>query len=72
MQRLSVWLALRCKEPLFQEFLQVSSEPEAVKKVRELCKVTSRSHIDFSPEAKELFHSLIRIPYLEFSNKRES
>jgi hypothetical protein len=69
MQRLSAWLALRCREPQFQAFLSVGSETEAARAARELCHVQSRAEIDFNPAAATLFHESIRKPYFEFTRK---
>lgn len=71
MQRLSAWLALRCKEADFQAFLHVDSEVEATRAVRSICHVTSRAEIDRSPEAAKLFHQFIRSPYFEFTQRKE-
>jgi hypothetical protein len=68
-QRLSTWLALRCKEADFQTFLHVDSETEAARAARELCHVASRAEIDFNPAAATLFHESIRKPYFEFTRK---
>jgi hypothetical protein len=65
-QRLSVWLALRCKEATFQRFLRVGDEAAAVRAVRATCRVRSRSEIDRDPAAERRFHDLIRIPYANF------
>lgn len=63
-QRLSTWVAMRCKEPQFQRFLRVPSEGVAVTSVRAICEVKSRSEIDSNPEAEKRFHDFIRKPYL--------
>lgn len=65
-QRLSAWLALRCKEPLFQRFLRVSDEQTAVSSVRAICEVKSRGEIDRNPTAAKRFHDFIRKPYMVF------
>lgn len=67
-QRLSTWVALRCKEPLFWRFLQVKDEPSAVHVVRTLCDVKSRSEFDTDPTAAQRFHQIIRHPYNHFTN----
>ena len=36
-QRLSAWLALRCREELFQRFLRVPDEQTAAHSVRAIC-----------------------------------
>lgn len=70
MQRLSVWCALRCREPEFQRFLGVSREDEAAEKVRSICGVESRAELDTNAEAAARLHDRIRKPYIEF-NERE-
>jgi hypothetical protein len=65
-QRLSTWVALRCREPLFQRFLGAVSEDEAAEVVRRVCDVQSRGEIDRDPEAAGRFHEYIRIPFLQF------
>jgi hypothetical protein len=64
--RLSTWVALRCKEPLFQSFLRVPNEQVAVTAVRAICEVKSRSEIDNNPVAERRFHDFIRKPYLQY------
>jgi len=70
MQRLSTWLALRCKEPEFREFLHAPDEPTAIRVVRALCDVQSRAEVDSDPAAAERCHSLIRKPYARFIHER--
>lgn len=65
-QRLSTWLALRCKEPLFQRFLRVPDEQTAVRSVRAICEVKSRGEIDRNDRAAKRFHDFIRKPFLLF------
>ena len=67
-QRLSTWLALRCREPLFQRFLRVPDEQTAAHSVRAICEVKSRGEIDQNPTAAQRFHDFIRKPYLLFAN----
>jgi len=66
-QRLSTWLALRCREPLFQRFLRVPDEQTAVRSVRAICEVKSRGDIDRNPTAAQRFHDFIRKPYFVFT-----
>lgn len=66
-QRLSTWLALRCKEAQFQRFLRVPDEATAVSSVRAICEVKSRGEIDTDGHAQQRFHDFIRKPYLLFS-----
>ena len=66
-QRLSTWLALRCREPLFWRFLRVPDEATAVHSVRAICEVKSRGEIDRNATAAQRFHDFIRKPYLVFT-----
>jgi len=68
--RLSTWLALRCKEDVFQAFLGTRDEQEATSRVRALCGVGSRAQVDTNPAAAERCHELIRKPYARFLNER--
>lgn len=70
-QRLSQWLALRCKEPQFRQWLRVPDEATAVTAVRAICEVKSRSEIDSNPAAAKRFHQFIRLPYSEFVHTHE-
>ncbi|WBS00252.1 hypothetical protein OU994_18190 [Pseudoduganella sp. SL102] len=65
-QRLSTWLALRCREAPFQRFLRVPDEQAAAQSVRAICAVESRGEIDRDEAAARRFHTLIRIPYANF------
>ncbi|MFM9434547.1 hypothetical protein ACFDR9_001606 [Janthinobacterium sp. CG_23.3] len=67
-QRISTWLALRCKEPLFWRFLQVANESDAIVAVRKLCDVTSRREFDRDQEAAKRFHEIIRHPFIDFTH----
>lgn len=67
---LSVWAALRCKEPEFQGWIArkagnviAPSEEGAAGFIRLLCNVESRAEIDSNPEAERKFHEGIRGPY---------
>jgi hypothetical protein len=64
------WLALRCKEPEFRDWLKQwyrlagpVTETEARNVVCRICDVESRGDIDGDPEAEAAFHSQIRGPY---------
>lgn len=70
-QRLSQWIALRCKEPLFWRFLKVQDEPSAVQKVRTLCGVKSRSEFDRDADAEARLHQIIRYPFIDFTHDQE-
>lgn len=71
----SKWLAMRCAEPTFREFLidanpfmwkAVGSEGVAADLVRKWCGVKSRAAVDSIPRAKEIFDNEIRIPYMKW------
>jgi hypothetical protein len=70
-QRLSQWVALRCKDPLFWRFLQVKDENAAVDQVRTLCGVKSRSEFDRDPAAEARLHQIIRHPFINFTHDQE-
>lgn len=70
--RLSAWVALRCREPRFQAFVQATDEAAAATAVRTMCNITSRGELDRDAEAAARFHSLIRIPYSEFNHAQEA
>lgn len=65
-QRLSTWVALRCKEPEFRKWLRVPDEATAAHSVRAICEVKSRSEIDTNPDAQMRFHQFIRLPYAQY------
>lgn len=68
-QRLSTWVALRCKEPEFRQFLRVPDEATAAHSVRAICEVKSRSELDSNPAAARRFHQFIRLPYIDFQQQ---
>jgi len=70
-QRISQWLAIRCKEAEFQRFLGAASEPDAISKVRALGQVKSRAEFDADPEAAQRFHEKIRHPFIDFTTKEQ-
>ena len=70
--RLSAWVALRCKESLFQRFLGVTTEAAAADRVRALCGVASRGEIDRDEQARAKFHEAVRLPYQQFYHHQES
>jgi len=68
---LSKWLAIRCKEELFQSWLCVqdynaANEENAAECVKEMMGIASRKEIDGNAVLEERFHRLIRIPYAEW------
>ena len=69
--RLSAWVALRCKEPLFWKFLKVQNEVSAVHRVRTLCGVSSRAEFDRDPSAKARLDELIRFPFMKFTRQEQ-
>ena len=70
-QRLSQWVALRCKEPLFWQFLEVHDEASAIDQVRTRCGVASRAEFDRDPEAEARLHEVIRRPFIDFTHHQE-
>jgi hypothetical protein len=64
---LSQWLALRCKEPEFQQWVarltESTDEMIVANWCREQCGVASRAEIDTKAGAGDLFHKHIRQPY---------
>jgi hypothetical protein len=71
-QRISQWLALRCKEAAFQRFLRVPDEATAVSSVRAICEVKSRGEIDRDERAQKRFHDFIRKPYLQYQYDQQT
>lgn len=78
------WLALRCAEPAFQEWLIAKFLPQwiaseswsenptqrAASVIRAVCSVESRAEIDNDPAANERFQRLIRGPWQKFTLSR--
>lgn len=69
--RAFVWTIDRCREALFQEFLEVDSERAAADKVKEICGVDSRVDIDRDRNAYLRWDRFIRVRYMAFSKERE-
>ena len=65
-QRLSQWIALRCRDPHFWRFLKVEGEQQAAEAVRARCNVKSRREFDTDPEAAQRLHETIRKPYITY------
>jgi hypothetical protein len=69
---LSQWLALRCKEPAFWDFVankscgEVLNEDECNETVKLFLGIESKSELDNDKEAESRFHSMIRLPYAEW------
>ena len=65
----SQWLALRCNEPEFQDWLAScwpaiwSACGDPAETVRRICEVNSRADIDNDPEAQARFQERIRGPW---------
>src|SRR3954453_6625979 len=49
--KLSLEAVMRCRDPLFQRYLEVSNEDEASETVRLTCGVPSRAGLNTDPEA---------------------
>jgi hypothetical protein len=69
--RAFVWTIQRCREALFQEFLEVDSEQAAAGKVREICGVDSRVLIDRDRDAYLRWDRFIRLRYMAFLKELE-
>ena len=69
---LSRWVALRCREPLFQRFLRVPDEDTAAHSVRAICGVRSRVDIDRDPAAEKRFHQFIRLPFMQYQQQPQT
>jgi hypothetical protein len=74
---IAAWLAQRCKERVFWQFLQarfnvaIPSEQAAIELIRAICKVESRAHIESTPVALELFHEQIRKPFANYLHRAQ-
>jgi hypothetical protein len=56
--KLSLEAGMRCRDPLFQRYLEVSNEEEAVEAVRRECGVLSRAGLNTDPEAAMAWRTL--------------
>jgi hypothetical protein len=56
--KLSLEAALRCREPLFWRYLDVSNEDEAAQSVRLICGIASRAGLNTDPEAAMAWRTL--------------
>jgi hypothetical protein len=56
--KLSLEAALRCREPMFQRYLNVSDENEAAEAVRKACGISSRAGLNTDPEAARAWRAL--------------
>lgn len=56
--KLSLEAALRCREAMFQRYLQVSDENEAAEAVRKACGVGSRAGLNTDPDAARAWRTL--------------
>ena len=61
------WSAQQAPAPIWQD-KAINRERDAKAFILTACNVTSRNELDTNPEAARLFHSLIRVPFLEFKN----
>lgn len=53
-----------CKNPEFQNFIEVESEVAAAEHIKAECQIESRAELDTDPDAAKLFHSKFRVPFL--------
>lgn len=64
------WVSARCKEALFQQFLQVDSDEEAREVVRARCGMASCSELTHRTDAVRLFVREIYLPYQAYERRR--
>jgi hypothetical protein len=69
---LSRWLAMRCAEPEFQEWLGATSSEQAADKVRKLLDISSRAELDNDDDARHRFDTIIRRPWLEYQQSKST
>lgn len=68
--RASAQAAIRCDDPLFWQFLVVSSKEEAIKKVRWACDVSSRSLLDRDADARSKWDEMDE-QFIEWKRRRK-
>lgn len=59
-----------CKDKHFQTWAGVNTEDQARNLILELCQVTSRKDLDKSFASEELFHRMVRTPYLAWRGQQ--
>lgn len=68
--------AMMCNGAKFQRWVAsrigaapegVSAQQHAAQYVRDMCGITSRADLDHNAEAATLFHTAVRIPFVEWS-----
>ena len=73
---LSRTAAMMCNGAKFQRWVEsrigaapegVSAQQHAAQYVRDVCGITSRAELDHNASAATLFHTAIRIPFVEWS-----
>lgn len=73
---LSRTAAMMCNGAKFQRWVEsrigaapegVSAQQHAAQYVRDVCGITSRAELDHNADAAALFHTAIRIPFVEWS-----
>lgn len=69
-RELCIMACVFCKDREFQKWLSdttsLATEAEAKAVILSVCKVDSRNALDTDPIAAELFHELVRKPFLEW------
>lgn len=63
---LSQWVAMRCAEPKFQEWLGAETTDGAAAIVRARLCIESRAEIDNDPTVQVRFEDQIRLPWMRF------
>jgi hypothetical protein len=64
---LSQWVAMRCAEQKFQEWLGAATTEAAAAEVRRLLDIESRAEIDNDPTVQVRFEEVIRLPWMRFN-----
>lgn len=66
------WLAMKCQDERFQQFMGATDKDDAAKIVREKCQVESRADIAGDEQALEIFMTQIYTPFTSrFPNVRK-
>lgn len=59
-----------CRQPEFQAFCCAEDEEGARRFILDTCRIRSRAQLDHDVGAAQLFHELVRRPFVEWQGKR--
>lgn len=59
-----------CTDPVFSEWAGTSTDEQAKKFILDACEIKSRKELDTCPDAAELFHLLVRKPFMAWKAKQ--